>query len=361
MTPSSVVRQPSSSKPIALVTNTIPPYRREPFRLLHDAEGIEVLTWQDPGESLPGVPVRAVSQRGDARLVASGRYRAVIGGLGGRIALPGAYAGARIARVPFVLWASMWDHPSTAAHRLSRLPLAAIYRGADAVATYGPHVSRYVEQHRRKGNVFVAPQAVDTEHFGRPARAARPAGAGDGFLLLYVGRLEHEKGIDVLLDAWTRAGLGDGATLALAGTGPITPAGTGVLPLGHVARDDLPGLYAAADALVLPSIPTATFKEPWGLVVNEAMLQSTPVIASDAVGAAAGGLVVDDRNGRVVPHGDADALASAIRAIAGDPLLRERLGTAARQDASAYTPAAWAAGMSQALHAAGAGREGAFC
>jgi glycosyltransferase involved in cell wall biosynthesis len=122
-----------------------------------------------------------------------------------------------------------------------------------------------------------------------------------------------------------------------------------------VAREELPALYASADALALPSVPTATFLEPWGLVVNEAMQQGTPVIASDAVGAVAGGLVRDGRNGLVVPAGDAAALASRIRALAMNAALRERLGTAAREDVGAYTEKAWVDGMRRALEAVGAG------
>jgi glycosyltransferase involved in cell wall biosynthesis len=271
-----------------------------------------------------------------------------------------------------VLWASLWNHPRTLAHRVSRRPLRAIYRGADAVVTYGPQVSRYVERDRgRKGRVFVAPQAVDGGHFGRPIppderTAARArAGAGpDDFLLLFAGRIETEKGIDVLLEAWRDAGL-ENAALALAGDGPLraraAAAGPRVTALGRVDRADLPALYAAADALVLPSIPTATFLEPWGLVVNEAMHQATPVITSDAVGASAGGLVVDGRNGLTVPHGDAPALAAAIAALAADSGLRARLGTAAREDVGSYTFEAWTAGMRQALSAVGAGRDGAPC
>ena len=77
-------------------------------------------------------------------------------------------------------------------------------------------------------------------------------------------------------------------------------------------------MYAACDVLVVPSIRTRTFREPWGLVVNEAMNRGLPVIASDAVGAAAGGLVRDGVNGLVVPAGDSAALAAAIRRLAGD-------------------------------------------
>ena len=103
--------------------------------------------------------------------------------------------------------------------------------------------------------------------------------------------------------------------------------------------------YAAADVLVVPSIPTRTFREPWGLVVNEAMNRKLPVIASDAVGAVAGGLVRDGHNGLVVPAGDAHALAGAMRRLAGDARLRVRLGAAGERDVQAYTHDAWAQGF----------------
>jgi glycosyltransferase involved in cell wall biosynthesis len=87
------------------------------------------------------------------------------------------------------------------------------------------------------------------------------------------------------------------------------------------------------------------------------MLQGTPVITSDAVGAAAGGLVQDGRNGLVVPQGDATALSQAIRKLHGDADLRRTLGQNARADVAAYTPQAWVDGMRQALKAVGVSRE----
>lgn len=341
------------SRPVLLVTNTVPDYRREPFRVLAQSEGIELIAWgDDPG-----------GQRAAVRAAGSGRHRAVIAGLGGRVALPGSFLAARRAGIPFVLWASLWSHPGTLAHRASLRPLRAIYRGADAIATYGPHVSRYVSDLRGGDEgVFEAPQSVDVAHFSRAVPAAERAAARvragaseDEFLLLFAGRLEEEKGVRELLAAWRYADL-DGAVLAFAGDGPMRIAAATENALGTVSRSDLPALYATADALVLPSIRTATFTEPWGLVCNEAMHQATPVIASDAVGAAAGGLVRDGATGLVVPAGDASALAAAISTVAGDPGLRARLGAAAQARASAYTPAAWAAGMSRALRHAGAGR-----
>ncbi len=285
------------------------------------------------------------------------------------MALPGAYLAARARGVPFVLWATVWAHPRTPAHALSVLPTRHLYRHADAVATYGPHVTRHVERHRTRGNVVVAPQAVDVAHYGAPvaAPAARSGAAAreareDDLLVLFVGRLEREKGVGVLLDAWRRAGLSGSARLAIAGDGlladTVDRAGDGVHALGHVGAGALPALYAAADVLVLPSIRTQTFLEPWGLVANEAMLQGTPVIASDAVGAVAGGLVRDGTTGLVFPAGDAAALAARLRALHAAPQLRLRLGEAAREAAAELTPAAWAAGMAEALDRVGSPRSG---
>lgn len=364
-----VAAVPADPRPACLLTGIVSPYRREPFRLLAEAQGVEVIAHEHAGPPIPGLTVHRTSEAGAVRLAASGRYRAVIAGLDGRIALPGAYAAARARGVPFVLWATIWAHPRTPAHALSWLPTRHLYRAADAVATYGPHVSRYVERYRgaSAGDVVVAPQAVDVDHFAAPiadadrsAARERAGGRGTELLVLYAGRLVSEKGIETLTAAWRRAQLGPGARLALAGEGPLAQTVERDLPdarlLGQVPADDLPALYAAADVLVLPSIHTATFREPWGLVVNESMLQCTPVVASDAVGAAAGGLVRDGRNGFVVPAGDPDALATRLRALAADAGLRADMGAAAREDAAGYTPAAWAAGIGRALAAAGAER-----
>jgi glycosyltransferase involved in cell wall biosynthesis len=349
----------SDGRPACLVTNVVSPYREEPFRLLCDAEDLEVIAWAHAGPAPPGVRLRTPSQRGAARLAGSGRYRAVICGMSGRLALPGSYLGARRAGVPFVLWATIWAHPRTPAHALSWLPTRHLYRHADAVATYGPHVSAYVAARRgRDDDVFVATQAAAPGHLA-PARPAE-VGGGDGPLFLFAGRLEREKGLETLLDAWARSGLAGEARLAIAGRGPlegaVRAAGQSVIFLGQLEGSELPAVYAAADALVVPSMPTATFREPWGLVANEAMHQGTPVIASDAVGAAAGGLVVDGHNGLVFPAGDAEGLAARLAVVARNPKLRADLGRAARSDAEPYTPEAWVRGMRSALAAVGQSR-----
>jgi glycosyltransferase involved in cell wall biosynthesis len=140
----------------------------------------------------------------------------------------------------------------------------------------------------------------------------------------------------------------------MCGDGPLRAraAAAGALVRGALAPGELRNLYAGSDVVVVPSIPTPDFLEPWGLVVNEAFHQGVPVIATDAVGAAAGGLVQHERTGLVVPAGDARALAAALRRLREDAPLRARLGEAARAAVARHTHDAWAAGMSRAIAAA---------
>jgi glycosyltransferase involved in cell wall biosynthesis len=343
------------ARPVLFVTNHAPPFRVGAFTALHEREDVVFAliggsVRHGGGGTAPAeLPFPAIfpSQRAIARLAASGRFRAVIAGLSGRVALPAAYAGAGAGHVPFVLWATIWRHPRTPAHALSYVPLRHLYRHADAIATYGPHVSAYVRDKHPKGPVFEAPQSVDAGFWSAPAQPERH---GD-FQILFAGRLAAEKGVDVLV----RASRGEG-TLVLAGDGPLQPASA--IVLGRRGPTDLRNLYAGSDVVVVPSVPTRDFLEPWGLVVNEAFHQGVPVIATDAVGAAAGGLVQHERTGLVVRAGDAAALRAALRRLRADPGLRARLGEAARAAVAKHTHAAWAEGMSRALAAAGASKEG---
>ncbi|MDA0171497.1 glycosyltransferase family 4 protein [Solirubrobacter taibaiensis] len=321
-------------KPVLFVTNHAPPFRVGAFKALHERENVVfALIGGDVRHGGGGTqddefpfPVIRPPQRTVARIAASGRYRAVIAGISGKIALPAAYAGARAGRVPFVLWATIWAHPRTPAHALSYLPLRHIYRHADAIATYGPHVSAYVRTKHPRGPVFEAPQAVDSAFWGASATPDRRA----DFQLLFAGRPAPEKGFAVLEQA--------------ADVGEL------VVAQGRTP-EQLRNLYAGSDVLVVPSLPTRDFLEPWGLVVNEAFHQGVPVIATDAVGAAAGGLVRHEHTGLIVPAGDARALRAAIHRLHDDADLRHRLGENARHAVAEYTFDAWAQGMSRALAA----------
>ena len=358
-------------KPLLFGTRHAPADRVGARERLHEREGIELALFggarrhggpEGTGE-LP-FPHRQVAPGELYSLAAGGGYRAVVCPTGGRAALLATWAGARRARVPLILWASLWAHPRTPAHALSYLPLRRLYRSADAVVTYGPHVSAYVRE-RGARNVFVAPQSVDNEFWASPEASAPSLpgwAAGELTRFLFVGRPAREKGLAVLLDAWARTGL-EPPTAALvlvgareqgAGAGwGLHAAHPGVFALGPLEPPQLRDAYAGADALIVPSIATREFREPWGLVVNEAMNRGLPVIASDAVGAAAGGLVRDGETGLVVPAGDPEALAAAISRLTGAPALREQMGAAAATAVASYTHDRWALGFSQALASLG--------
>jgi glycosyltransferase involved in cell wall biosynthesis len=380
------------SKPVLFITGHAPPDRVGAFTRLHELENVEFALFGGrskhggpaPARDLP-FPHRHIHPHEPAMLAASGRYRAVVCSTGGRLAPAAAWAGTRRARLPLILWTALWAHPRSAAHALSFLALRRLYRSADAVVTYGPHVSAYVSA-RGARNAYVAPQAVDNAFWRSseiaPPRVRRwPRQAETKFL--FVGRPAREKGLRVLTEAWRTTGLrAPTAALVLVGAGPNppwAPAGgaAGDLGVGEPAgakdgepagarnmgddslwMDPVPpvelrNLYAACDVLVVPSIATRTFREPWGLVVNEAMNRGLPVIATDAVGAAAGGLVRDGHNGCVVPASDSAALADAMLRLAANPALRAQLGEAGRQDVRAFTYDAWAAGFSRAFASLG--------
>ena len=157
-----------------------------------------------------------------------------------------------------------------------------------------------------------------------------------GTALAFAGRLTAQKELPSLLDAVARVG---GVTLALAGDGPersavergIAERGLDgrVRLLGLLPRERVLELFHAADAAVLSSA-----WENFPHTVVEALAAGTPVL-STAVGGVAE-VVTDGVNGLLVPAGDVDALAEAIRRFAGDEELRSRLRAAAAASVRAY-------------------------
>ena len=174
--------------------------------------------------------------------------------------------------MPLILWASLWAHPRSAAHALSYLPLRRLYRSADAVVTYGPHVSAYVRA-RGARNVHVAPQSVDNDFWSAPEVAPPSAPAGrpaPTMRFLFVGRAAREKGLAVLVEAWRAAGCSrrpprscssgvEPASPAIAPAGRAARATRGSLGLDAVGAGELRDVYAACDVLVCRRSPRARF------------------------------------------------------------------------------------------------------
>jgi glycosyltransferase involved in cell wall biosynthesis len=310
--------------------------RRVPLVDSGDFRRVELRRYRIAGQAvMPGLALR----------LHPGRYDAVVKSLNGKLMLPLVYGASRARRLPFVLWTGMWHHPRTAFHRVTQPLTHHVYRSAEAIVSYGEHVKRFlvatagIDAHK----IFVAGQAVEPERFTAvaPVRNGAPE-------LLFVGQFEERKGLADLLDAF--AELHDqSARLRLVGNGSLEPEvakRAGQDPrlevVGYLPQERLPEALARARCLVLPSITTSLDREPWGLVVNEAMHSGVAVIATAAVGAAAGGLVEHERNGLVVPERDPRALGASIRRLVADPALAARLGDQAQLDVARFTHSAMA-------------------
>jgi glycosyltransferase involved in cell wall biosynthesis len=263
------------------------------------------------------------------------RFRADVVGVGGwnQPAFWEALAWCKARRRPLVVWVESTARDA----RSDAKPLAwargAMVRSADGFFVPGTASFEYV---RSLGvpaeRIEIAPNAVDASVF---AAAAVDRTGRDGCTFLYAGRLDPEKGLDTLLRAFERVP----GELVLAGSGSEedtlrAQAGVRVRFAGALGRDELVPLYAEANVFVLPSR-----SEPWGMVLNEAATAGLPLVATDGVGAARD---LIDGNGFVVPVDDEDALAEAMRTLAGDPALRAQLGARSRELAARFTPDAWA-------------------
>ena len=148
--------------------------------------------------------------------------------------------------------------------------------------------------------------------------------------LLFVGDLSPDKGIQTLLDAY--ASLDAPPRLVLAGRSTedwqFPPGADWTGPLPHAEVVDL---FRSARAVVVPSV----WADPCPTVVLEAMAAGRPVVA-----AASGGIVdmvVDGLTGRLVPPGDAPALAAALSQVLGDPAAAKAFGEAGRDRAREFT------------------------
>ena len=190
--------------------------------------------------------------------------------------------------------------------------------------------------------VFIFGRGVDPDAFSpahRSSAGRRRLGARGGTVVLYVGRLSAEKGLDQLADAFRRvSATRPDLTLALVGDGPHRDAlakrlaGTRHRFVGPLRGSELAEAYASADIFCLPSL-TETF----GQVVVEASCSGLPVIVSDRGGACE--QVRAGETGLVARGGEAEHVAAAIARLADEPEERMRMGAAAR--AHAASRAGW--------------------
>jgi phosphatidyl-myo-inositol dimannoside synthase len=214
-----------------------------------------------------------------------------------------------------------------------------------ALAVAGAVTACSADLHRRAlalgapaARTRTVPYGVDVERFA-PQRADRtlrlrwdiPPGAT---MVLAVGRLVEKKGFTHLVDAARRV---EGLHVVVAGEGDLRGAleaqaretGGRVRFVGGLDRDLVARALAAADIVVIPSVvDVAGNVDGLPNTVLEALASGRPVIASRVAGIP--DVIEDGRSGLLVPAGDVEALAAALRRLSDEPETRERLGRQAR-------------------------------
>jgi glycosyltransferase involved in cell wall biosynthesis len=211
-------------------------------------------------------------------------------------------------------------------------------------ATLCPSPSTARELVRRGfSNVGQWSRGVDAQLFNPARRSSawrQRVAPGAAHILLYVGRLSHEKNLDALVAAYAAVAT-DQTHLVLVGDGPARAdlerklAGRRASFTGYLAGDALAEAYASADVFAFPSL-TETF----GQVVQEAMASGLPVVGFGADGVR--DLVCAGRDGLLAPAGDSATYAELLRSVLASSELRAELGGRARAAAERRT---WAGVM----------------
>jgi glycosyltransferase involved in cell wall biosynthesis len=197
-----------------------------------------------------------------------------------------------------------------------------------------PGAARYVfvsdTTRRRAADAGVAPPRVGIAHSGIDPGFVDPAPPREwSWSLLYVGRLDERKGVDTAVACLQHlpaeavltlvGGWDEREEVRLRSLASELGVAERVRFAGQRSRSEVRAAYADADVVVFPVV----WEEPWGLVPLEAMARGRPVVATGRGGS--GEYLRDGENALLFEAGDAVALADAVRRLAGDPALRERL------------------------------------
>ncbi|MBI4373121.1 MAG: glycosyltransferase [Candidatus Omnitrophica bacterium] len=209
--------------------------------------------------------------------------------------------------------------------------------------------------------IYAAPNAVDNDFFYSSSRSfcaskeqLKEERKWPRRLILYVGLLVDAKGIRTLLEAFSKLSGHEDIGLILVGDGPgekhyrrycKEKSLKSVFFEGFKQQDELPLYYGVSDFLVMPS-----FRDEWGLVINEAMAAGLPVIVSDRVGAAYD-LVQHGVNGYQFPAGQEDELARYLDLLVKDDQLRKSMGERSLEMIKGFHPRQGAVGfIESSLH-----------
>lgn len=222
------------------------------------------------------------------------------------------------------LQGSLSDHEETGPSLKLLLERETVHRAAAVVSNSDYYRTHYGKLGFDVRKIRVIRSAVAAAAPVSGARIRAEFGIrGDEVLVTVVARLVARKGHEEVIRA------GAGLKLLFVGDGPQRPVleGRGALLAGP--RRDIPEILAASDIVVLAS----RFGEGCPNAVLEAMASGKAVVATRTGGTPE--VVVDGKTGILIPPEDVDALAAALRTLAGDPAKRLAMGAAGRERAAA--------------------------
>ena len=251
------------------------------------------------------------------------------------------FLAAKLRRKPIIFMSGAWGWKGKSSERnLASAFTKFIVPRSDAIVVPGTkHKEYFISLGASPSKVFIMPYAssiiIKDEDYEEEKKLRGGLDIRTKKVILYVGRLVKQKGVDYLIEAFSKLRKErDDVTLIIVGEGESRSelellsknlnVEDSVYFIGFVENSNLPSYYCLCDVCVVPSI-TYIKADIWVRAVNDAMGAGKPVIVTDAVGAAFD-MVKDGINGFIVPEKDADALYKAIKKIISEPELAKSMG-----------------------------------
>lgn len=241
---------------------------------------------------------------------------------------------AKVTGKKFILLTEYWYWSSNnLSSKLLNLITRFVARNSDAIiATGAKSHEAYLDFGIENTKIFKCIQC-SIDYSNLPTKNLRDElGLKEEKVILYLSRIVQRKGLDYLIRAFAMLEKETNVALLIVGDGPFRKECENLAKelkvknayfVGYVK--DQPSYFKNCDIFVLPAI-----REPWGLVINEAMAFGKPIVTSDGVGAAYN-LVIDEYNGYVVKTKNVQDLYKALYKIISNPELASIMGQNSRK------------------------------
>ncbi|MFH0853309.1 MAG: glycosyltransferase family 4 protein [bacterium] len=351
---------------VLIVHNQLPEYRRRFFQLLGHLYKVELFITEQKPDSFQNVEGVEICQDSGLGLSALRKrldkkdYQAVVTGNWDTykrfIEYLTVWWKSRRMGIPCVVWSEEWQWQFSFARKMMSPVIAITVKQVEAVVVPGERSKKHFLNMGVLGSrVFTAPNAsqlpTNSEDILQP----------DKVRIICLARFIPRKGIDILCRAFSK--IDCDAQLVLMGNDDPDHPGyrekiqslvnqlgmTERVIISHAPsnRSEMAVEISKGSIVVVPSL-NKPMGEPWGLIVNEAMQLSKPIIVSDAVGSGED-LVQHGVNGFVVPAGQVEPLAKAIEKICSNESLIKVYGKRSKEIIALNSYNGMAEGFSKAL------------